>query len=283
MEIFEYAFFRNALAGLVLVGISSAIVGTYVVTRRLMFVTGGITHACFGGLGFGYYIGINPIIAAGVFAVASALGVEWMSGRQRVREDSAISVIWALGMAVGVVFIFLTSGYVPELNSFLFGNLLTISSVDLWVFGGFLVLLLGVMSLFYRPIVACAFDADYACTINLPVRLVNGMMIVLVSICVVLTLKLIGIMLLMSLFAIPQMIAEVFTSRFKPMLVLASAASLVCSVSGLFISYWSNVPASATIVVTLIAVYAAARLLSSSLKRKSHRNKRQADTLLSNK
>ena len=264
MEIFEYAFFRNALAGLVLVGIASAIVGTYVVTRRLMFVTGGITHACFGGLGFGYYIGINPIIAAGVFAVASALGVEWMSGRQRIREDSAISVIWALGI------------------SFLFGNLLTISSVDLWVFGGFLVLLLGVMSLFYRPIVACAFDADYARTINLPVRLVNGMMIVLVSICVVLTLKLIGIMLLMSLFAIPQMIAEVFTSRFKPMLVLASAASLVCSVSGLFISYWSNVPASATIVVTLIAVYSVARLLS-SLKRKSHRNKRQADTLLSNK
>ena len=124
MEIFGFAFFRNALIGLMLVSIASAIVGTYVVTRRLMFVTGGITHACFGGLGLGYYIGMNPIIAAGAFAIASALGVEWMSARRHIREDSAISVIWALGMAAGVIFIFLTSGYVPELNSFLFGNLL---------------------------------------------------------------------------------------------------------------------------------------------------------------
>lgn len=267
MDIFEYVFFRNAIAGLAFVSIASAIVGTYVVVRRLMFVTGGITHACFGGLGFGYYAGINPVLAAGVFAVASALGVEWMSSKQRVREDSAISVIWALGMAAGVIFIFLTSGYVPELNSFLFGNLLTISSTDLWIFGIFLAALLLIMCLLYRPITVCAFDADYARTINMPVRLINGMMIVIVSICVVLTLKLIGIMLLMSLFAIPQMIAEVFTSRLKPMMAVASGVSLVCSLSGLFISYYSNVPASATIVVTLIFVYAGAKI-AVNLKRR---------------
>lgn len=278
MEIFGFAFFRNALIGLMLVSIASAIVGTYVVTRRLMFVTGGITHACFGGLGLGYYIGMNPIIAAGAFAIASALGVEWMSARRHIREDSAISVIWALGMAAGVIFIFLTSGYVPELNSFLFGNLLTISSADIWVFAGFLVFLLTFITLFYRPITVCAFDADYARTINLPARLINGTMMVIVSVCVVLTLKLIGIMLLMSLFAIPQMIAEAFTSRLKPMLAIASAASLLCSVAGLFISYWSNVPASATIVVTLIAAYAAARLIL-SLKKKKRRNKRPTNTL----
>ena len=181
-------------------------------------------------------------------------------------------------MAAGGIFIFLTSGYVPELNSFLFGNLLTISGADIWVFAGFLVFLLTFITLFYRPITVCAFDADYARTINLPVRLINGTMMVIVSVCVVLTLKLIGIMLLMSLFAIPQMIAEAFTSRLKPMLTIASAASLLCSVAGLFISYWSNVPASATIVVTLIAAYASARLIL-SLNKKKRRNKRPTNTL----
>ena len=131
LDIFNYAFFQNALLGVLLVGIAAAMIGTYIVTRRMVFITGGVTHACFGGLGLGYYMGINPILAAGVFAVASSLGVEWMSARQHVREDSAIAVVWAFGMAIGTLFIFLTPGYVPDLNSFLFGNILTISRGDI--------------------------------------------------------------------------------------------------------------------------------------------------------
>lgn len=265
MEIFEYSFFQNALAGLILISIASAVIGTYVVVRRLMFVAGGITHACFGGLGLGYFLGVNTIAMAGVFAVASALGVEWMSAK-RVREDSAISVVWALGMAIGILFIFLTSGYVPELNSFLFGNILTISNTDLWIFAGFLIIMLAFISVFFRIIEACAFDADYCKTLGMPVRTINGIMMVIVSISIVLTLKLIGIMLLMSLFSIPQMIAEIFTTRLKPMMIIAAASSMACSIAGLFISYATNVPASATIVITLIAVYAIVRLLASRRK-----------------
>ena len=138
MEIFEYVFFRNALIGLILVSIASAIVGTYVVTRRMMFVAGGVTHASFGGLGVAYYLGINPVVGAGVFAVASALGVEWATYRRTLREDSAISVIWSAGMALGILFVFLTPGYVPELQSFLFGNILTITATDLVVYATFL-------------------------------------------------------------------------------------------------------------------------------------------------
>ena len=261
MEIFEYTFFQNALIGLLLVSIASALIGTYVVARRMMFVTGGVTHASFGGLGLGYFLGISPILTAGVFAVASAVGVEWLSTRQRVREDSAISVVWALGMALGILFVFLTPGYVPELQSFLFGNILTITHSDLLLFAGFLVALLVVTALLYRPIVACAFDSDYARTIGMPVAMVNGLMTVLVAICIVLTLKLIGIMLLMSLFAMPQMTAEVFTNRLRPMTLLAAAISVVCSMAGLMIAYLTNIPASATVVLTLIATYALARLI----------------------
>ncbi len=123
MECFlEFAFFRNALAGLAIISIASALIGTYIVTRRMVSIAGGVTHACFGGLGLGYYLGFNPVVTAALFAIASSLGVELMSGRGRVREDSAIAVVWAIGMAVGILFVFLTPGYVPELNTFLFGK-----------------------------------------------------------------------------------------------------------------------------------------------------------------
>ncbi|MDE6653181.1 MAG: metal ABC transporter permease, partial [Muribaculaceae bacterium] len=126
-EFLQYEFFRNALVGVIIISVAAAMIGTYIITRRLVAISGGITHACFGGLGLGYFLGINPILMAAVFAIASAMGVEWMSHRVNVREDSAIAVVWSVGMAIGVLFVFLTPGYVPELNSFLFGNILTIS------------------------------------------------------------------------------------------------------------------------------------------------------------
>ncbi len=265
-EIFNYSFFQNALLGVLLVSVASAMIGTYIVTRRLVFITGGITHACFGGLGLGYYLGINPIFAAGVFAVASSLGVEWMSARQNVREDSAIAVVWAFGMAIGTLFIFLTPGYVPDLNSFLFGNILTISRSDIAAFAIFLVVLAMFFLLFYRCIIVCAFDRDFAATKQIPVTVVNSIMSVMVAVCVVLTIRLIGIMLLMSLLTMPQMIAELFATRFGKMMILSVLAGLLCSVAGLvgsylFGVYLVSVPASVTIVLMLIVVYAAARVI----------------------
>ena len=261
MEIFQYTFFQNALLGVIIVSIMSAMIGTYIITRRLMFITGGVTHACFGGLGIGYYLGVSPIFMAGVFAVASSLGVEWLTTKHRVREDSAISVMWALGMAIGTLFIFLTPGYVPELNSFLFGNILTITKEDLIAFAVFMVIFVAFFLSCYNLIVSCAFDKDFARTKGQPVTLINTIMTVAIAICVVLTIRLIGIMLLMSLLSMPQMIAEVFTARLKPMIMISVVVSIVCSVLGLILSYILGVPASATIVLALVAVYIVARAL----------------------
>ncbi|MGN0211429.1 MAG: metal ABC transporter permease [Muribaculaceae bacterium] len=261
LDILSYSFFQNALLGVLTVSIAAAIIGTYIVTRRMVFIAGGVTHACFGGLGLGYFLGISPILTAGVFAVASSLGVEWLSTRQNVREDSAIGVIWALGMALGTLFIFLTPGYVPELNSFLFGNILTITTADIVAFVAYLVVLLAFFGLFYRHIIACAFDPDFARTLSLPVTAINCVMTVLVAVCIVLTIRLIGIMLLLSLFTMPQMIAENFSRHFSRMALLSVAASALCSIAGLILSYVIDVPASSTIVIMLIAAYAVARLL----------------------
>ena len=261
MEILSYSFFQNALLGVLFVSIAAGIIGTYVVSRRMVFITGGITHACFGGLGLGFFLGINPIAMAAVFAIAAATGVEWMSTRQNVRQDSAIGVIWALGMALGTLFIFLSPGYVPELTSFLFGNVLTITSTDIILFAAYLVVLLEFFAVFYPQILLSAFDPDFAATRRLRVSAINLAMTIMIAICIVLTIRLIGIMLLLSLLTMPQMIAEMFTNRFHHMMIISSLVSIVCSVLGIFCSYWIAVPASATIVLTLVAAYAVARII----------------------
>ena len=263
----EYQFFVNALIGVALIAVAASLVGTYIVARRMVAVSGGITHACFGGLGLGCYLGLPPMAVAGVFAVASALGVEWLSTRQKLREDSAIAVVWAVGMDLGVLFVILTPGCVPELNSFLFGNILTISTADLWIFAGFLVLLSGYVAWRYRLIVACAFDPDFACVQRLPVRRVNAAMTVLTALCIVLTIRLVGIMLLMSMISLPQLTAEVWARRISSIASLATLISLACSLGGLALATVIDVPCSALIVIVMAVVFFLAKI-AGSLTRK---------------
>jgi len=267
-ELFDYPFFRNAMIGVLIISVAAAMIGTYIITRRLVAISGGITHACFGGLGLGYFLGINPILMASVFAIGASAGVEWLASRHRVREDSAIAVVWALGMAIGVLFIFLTPGYVPELNSFLFGNILTISAADLWAFGIFTVLLILFFRLFYHTIIACAFDRDFARVSHLPVTFVTYMMTVFVAVCIVLTIRLVGIMLLMSMMTLPQMIAELYYPRFKGMMLSSIAISAVCCCAGLFVSTIIDVPCSAVIVLILTAVFFLSRIIKTMIKHK---------------
>lgn len=261
VELLGYSFFLNALIGVLVIAVAAAMVGTYIVSRRLVAISGGITHACFGGLGLGYYLGVSPVAMAAVFAVVSSLGVEWLSARHRIREDSAIAVVWSLGMAVGVLFVFLTPGYVPELNAFLFGNILNVSVSDLWIFGGYTILLGAFFLWKYREIVTCAFDRDFARVAGLPVKFITVTMTVMVALCIVLTIRLVGIMLLMSMLSLPQMTAEVFCHRFGRIMLLSVAVSAACSVGGLLLSAYIDVPCSALIVILMAAVFVLGRIV----------------------
>ena len=173
MDILEYGFFRNALIGAALASIVCGLVGTYIVTRRLTFISGGITHASFGGIGIGVFLGVSPILSAMVFSVLSAFGIQWLSSRGNVREDSAIAVFWALGMSVGILFCFLAPGFVPDLPSFLFGSILTIESGNLWLLAALCVITLFLFTAYYRIIVSTAFDPEFARSQRLPVSLVE--------------------------------------------------------------------------------------------------------------
>ena len=258
-DILQYTFFQNALWAVLLIGIAGGIIGTYIVTRRMVFITGGITHASFGGLGIGLYLGISPTLGALLFAVGSALGVGWLSRRGTVREDSAIATLWALGMAVGIICIFKTPGYAPGMNEFLFGNILTVTSSDLGWFALYTASLLLLSGLFYRSLIAVAFDRDFAFTRRLPVRLIDYTMVVMVSLCVVLTIRLVGIMLLLSMLTIPQMTVELFTRHYRTILWGSGLLTVAGGVSGLWLAYLLDVPSGACIVFLLIAVYAVAR------------------------
>lgn len=272
MDLLGYEFFRNALIGITLIAVASSVIGTYIFARRLVAIAGGITHACFGGLGLGYFTGINPIVMAGVFAVGSSVGVEWLSSRHRVREDSAIAVVWSLGMAVGVLFVFLTPGYVPELNAFLFGNILTITRSDLIVFAIFTALLIGYVAAFYNKIVICAFDRDFARVSGLRTGLITTVMTVFTAIAIVLTIKLVGVMLLMSMLSLPQMIAETRYHRLNRLMTASCVISVVCSAGGLLASCYIEVPCSALIVIIMAAVFAAAKIATYITRRRDRRS-----------
>ena len=262
LEILRYSFFQNALWAVLLISLAGAVIGTYVVTRRLVFITGGITHASFGGLGLGFFLSLSPVAIALIFAVLSALGVEWMSRKNSVREDSAIAVFWALGMAVGIIFIFLTPGYTPGLSEFLFGNILTVTHTDLLIFALYTSILFLFFILCYRQIIYIAFDRDFAYTRRLPVRFFEYGMIFFISICVVLSIRLVGIMLLLSLLTMPQLIADLFCSRYKSIVIFSAVIGIICGLAGLFVSYYINVPAGACIVFALVVFYGLARAIA---------------------
>ena len=162
MDILQYTFFQNALIGAFLASILCGFIGTYIVTRRLVFISGGITHASFGGIGIGVFTGINPILSAMVFAILSAFGVQWISRKKDVRKDSAIAMFWTLGMSVGIICCFLTPGFMPDLPSFLFGSILAIDSADLWLLGGLALIVALLFTFLLRPIQNIAFDSTFA-------------------------------------------------------------------------------------------------------------------------
>lgn len=255
IDLLQYNFFQNALLGSLLTAVACGIVGTYIVSRRLVFISGGITHASFGGLGLGFYLGMNPILMAMLFSVLSAFGVEWVSKTQNVREDSAIAGIWSLGMALGVIFIFLTPGYTPNLSAYLFGNILTIASSDiLWIasLSGILILF---FALFLRTIVYVAFDRDFAVTQHLPVKGIEYAMMFFIAVTIVLSIRLVGIMLLMSLLTLPQITVNLFTSDFRRIIWGSIGIGFAGCVAGLVLSYYLNVPSGAFIILVLVLLF----------------------------
>lgn len=265
-ELLQYAFFRNALFGSLFASIACGIIGTYVVSRRLVFISGGITHASFGGLGIGFYFSLPPILSAMAFSVLSAFGIQWLSRRQGVREDSAIAVFWSLGMALGIVLTFLSPGYTPNLSEYLFGNILTITQADIAALVVLSLMLLLFFALFYHAIVSVSFDTEFAQTRRVPTQFIEYTMMLFIAVTIVLSIRLVGIVLLMSLITVPQMTANLFTVNYSKIIFLSILFSFAGCVAGLFLSYYLNVPSGAFIIFVLIVMFFIAKAVKALAK-----------------
>jgi zinc transport system permease protein len=254
-ELFNFAFFRNALVAAFLTSISCGIVGSYIVTKRMVFISGGVSHASFGGIGIGYFLGINPILGAAVFSMISALSIEFFTRKGVVRNDSMIAVLWSFGMALGIIFIFLTPGYTPNLMSYLFGSILTVSGTDIQLLSALVAVILLLFILFYRMILFIAFDEEYIRTRQVPVNFISYLLICLIALTIVLNIRVVGVILVISLLTIPQITANLFFKDLRKIMLWSILTGCLGSFAGLAGSWFFNIPSGATIVFTLILLY----------------------------
>lgn len=258
-NIFEYTFVMKSLLGALFASITAGIAGTYIVSRRLVFLSGGITHASFGGIGLGYYLGINPVIGAAVFGLGSALGIEYLSAKGKMREDSAIGILWAFGMAVGIMFIYLTPGYAPNLMSYLFGSILTVTAGDLVALGIISTVLIIYTALFYRTLLYISFDENYARTFTSHVSLFKYLSVGLAGLAIVLNIRMAGVIMIISLLTIPANIVMLFTRKYLRIIILSAIISFFSISAGFAVSWFTNLPTGATIVTVLVIFWLIAR------------------------
>lgn len=262
-DVMQYAYLRHALWACLLSGIVCGIVGTYVVCRRMVFLSGGITHASFGGLGIAFYFGANPILGATLFAVLSALGIEWASQRGRIREDSAIGIIWSVGMAVGALFMALRPGYTSgDLSNYLFGSIITVTTWDVRALALLAAVILIGTALWLRPIMYAAFDREFAASQGIPTQLLSYVMSAMIALAIVLSIRIMGIVLLLSLLTMPVAIVDTLTKSYRKLVLFAPLTAMTGSVAGLVASYEAEVPPGAAIIFTLTLTLIAVKMLT---------------------
>lgn len=249
LEVLQYQFMQNALLAGLLAAVACGIVGVYVVVKKIVFISGGIAHASFGGIGLGYLLGINPVLGAMAFTVASSLGIGLVIRRTRLPEDTAIGILWAMGMALGIIFIGLAPGYAPDLFSYLFGNILTVPFFDLMLILILDMVIIALVALLYKEFLYLSFDEEFSTVSGVPTEGLYLLLLCLVALTVVVLIRVVGIILVIALLTIPAALARQFTHSLKKMMLLAILAGVFFTFSGLWISYVLNLASGATIIL----------------------------------
>jgi zinc transport system permease protein len=267
--ILEQEWMRNALYAGLLASLACGIVGSYVVIKRIVFISGGIAHASFGGIGMGYFAGISPVTGAMIFAVLSAMGMGLVTRRTKLPDDTVIGILWAVGMALGILFIWLSPGYAPGLFSYIFGNILTVPRSDLVLMLILnAVIILAVIAL-YKEFLALAFDEEFSKVAGIPVELLNLLLLAMIAFTVVVLIRVVGIILVIALLTIPATLARQFTYDLRKMMLLAVVFGMFFTLSGLWLSYEFDLASGATIILVaaavLIAYFGVSRLRRTGL------------------
>jgi zinc transport system permease protein len=266
--LFQYDFLQRALVAGVLASIGCGLVGTYVVVRRISFVAGGIAHAVLGGMGAALFFGYTPYAGAIVAALIAALIIGGVSLVWKEREDTVIGALWAIGMAVGILFISATPGYQMNLFSYLFGNILMVSGEHLqlmMVLDTFLILMVG---MFHNQFNAVIFDEEYARLRGLPVTLIYLLLLAMVALTVVLLIQVVGLILVIALLTLPAAVAGHYTKTLSAMMLVAVIVGFFVTSSGMAVSYAYDLPSGATMILVAAIVYLVSAVVTMLQRRK---------------
>ena len=255
ITILGYEFFRNALLAGVIASIVCGVIGSFVVVKRMVSLAGGISHSAFGGIGLGYYLGIDPIAGAAGFAVASAAAIGHVRNTAHQNTDTMIGAIWSGGMALGILFVYLTPGFAPDLMSYLFGNILLVPFSEIVMMACLVAVILLSVFLFYNQLVAVTFDEEYASLMNINSKAVMIFLLVLTALTVVVLIQVVGVILVIALLALPVAISREFTGKLGHMMVLSAILGMIFTTGGIFASYFFDIPSGATIIILVSLVY----------------------------
>jgi len=260
----QYEFMRNALIAGLLASVSCGIIGAFVVVKKMVSISGAISHASFGGIGLGYFLRVSPILGALFFSTLSALGMGLVSRRTRLSEDTAIGIMWAVGMAAGIIFIGLTPGYAPDLFSYLFGSILTVPLLDIIMMLVLDIFIIIVISLLYKEFFAISFDEEFATVMGVPTEALYLTLLCLVALTIVILIRIVGGILVIALLTIPAAAARQFTYNLKLMMVLSIVFGALFTFAGLLLSYYLDLASGATTImvsaVSFFIIYGASRL-----------------------
>jgi len=279
IELLQYEFMRNALLAGLLASVACGVIGTYVIVKRMVFISGGVAHASFGGIGLGYFLGVNPILGALFFTIGSALGMGMITKRTRLPEDTAIGILWAMGMALGVIFVFLTPGYPPDLFGYLFGSILTVPPSDLLIMLALDVIIISAVSLLYKEFLALSFDEEFGTVVGVPVERLYLILLCLIALTVVVLIRVVGLILVIALLTIPAAMARQYTNSLKKMMLLASLLGAVFVVSGLWLSYALDLPSGATIILVGGVVFLTSFWFSRVRIKRGHRREASSSSI----
>jgi zinc transport system permease protein len=259
----EHLFLQYAIAAGVLASISCGITGTFVVVKRIGFISGGIAHTALGGLGVAFYFGINPMIGALLSAILAAVIIGFVTIKVEEQADTVIGALWAVGMATGLIFMSATPGYNVNLVSYLFGNILMVSRTDLYMLLTLNIVIIIIVFIFYRQFVLISFDEVYSKLRGLKVNLVYILLLCIIALTVVLLIQVVGLILVIALLTLPAAISRIYFNKMSRIMISAIFLGLLFTISGLVFSYYGrNLPAGATIIIVAGTVY----LISAGIK-----------------
>jgi zinc transport system permease protein len=248
-EAFQFEFMRNAMLAGLLASVACGIVGVYVVVKKIVSMSGSIAHASFGGIGLGYLLKFNPVMGAMLFALLSALTMGLVTRKTKLPEDTATGILWALGMALGVIFIGLSAGYAPDLMSYLFGNILTVPASDIYLMLGLDIIIIALVFIFYKEFLLLCFDEEYATVAGMPVNQLYLLLLCMVALTVVVLIRVVGMILVIAMLSFPAALARQFTHSLKKMMLLSVIFGMAFTFGGLWLSYILNLASGATIIL----------------------------------